>query len=450
MSVDSRSQHVGPPTNAIGRIWRLIFGHRKPLAAPSAARVSVPTLVSVGERLRAYPPDLVAALLTPPPQPLENALTIRPDVDASFARILEEWSSGAPHAVCISGPRGSGMSSLMSALAARARAIEQRSDDAVPAPTLITPGARIRSERALVDLLAAALEFEDVPSNVDELIAQLVTGPPRIIFVEDIQDFMLRTIGGNDAIEAFLAIVAATTFRVLWVTSCRTQALRLFEYQHGISRHLPTRLDARIEDESTLFDIIDYWNASLPYPVRFAGPDDARARAAAQDAPATKAQYLAALWKVADGNLVATRLHWLNSITYYDATYDTTRDSTHGTTHGTRHETQRGPAQDVVQADAQEVVQHPIETPSLDYVRSLDREKLFTLLSVFQHAGLSVDEHAEIYLTSPAASRRTFESLVQLGLLDSLAGGENSNRYDVNPAADAPLVRLLEQLNLIY
>lgn len=382
-------------------------------------RGRLPTVSQIAERHRDLPPELGERLLASQNGDPKALLAGRPDLLETFDGAMAAWNAGRPSAVAIVGPRGSGLSSLITAL--RDRTLDEiengESDEERVVSKLLSHHSRLRSEAQMLSFVSKGLELEHPASGLEELVAQLVTGPRRIVFVEDLQDMLLRVVDGTRAIEAFLGLIARTANRVLWVVSCRRQTWRILEHQFGVSRIVPTCLAAELPDRVPIDTAVERWNGELGHPIRFLRDDPPRRRRPPSQEELA-GDFLTDLWRVAGGNLMAARLYWLDALEWDD--------------------------------EAREIGIRPLHDPDLSTVRTLPRDQLFSLLSILQHGGLKPAEHAEIYLTDPTTSRRVLEALVQVGLADPLGGGAREGCYDINPAADRQLIETLENLNLLY
>lgn len=177
------------------------------------------------------PPE-VLELFQPTPVDRETfAIDRYPELDA-FAEALVEWRDREDllGAWLVVGRTGFGKTSWLNAAAARVG----------DAPVLrLHLTERLEHPEALVAAIARAASVE--AKTVPELAAALVSGPRRVFVIDELQNLLLRGMGGMATWDAFSTLVQQVGPHVFWLGAIAFQPFQYLDWArkgHGAFRHV--------------------------------------------------------------------------------------------------------------------------------------------------------------------------------------------------------------------
>ena len=142
-----------------------------------------------------------------------DAYVKRPEQDEQLQAVYREWkSTGIGARVIISGDRGIGKSALINHFLEQLDNAEIRQLHLNPAmANMELLQTYLNKSFPLVD----GSESDKLSERIDQL-------PPSIIVAENIENLLLRKIGGFEAITLLIDIILHTSARHLWVVSCNS------------------------------------------------------------------------------------------------------------------------------------------------------------------------------------------------------------------------------------
>lgn len=96
------------------------------------------------------------------------------------------------------------------------------SESVAPSPTPFdvirrTAANKLTRRNDVLDWVADLFGLDRAPKSIDDMVARLEEMPAKVLLVDDAHHFFMRQIGGFDALDALLDIVALTDHRHFWI-----------------------------------------------------------------------------------------------------------------------------------------------------------------------------------------------------------------------------------------
>ena len=317
----------------------------------------------------------------------------------SLRAAMGRWRTGAPTAVLLRGPRGSGRTSLIDRLL--------RSLPANVESTRAHLSHHVTSERALVRELGASLGFERLQSP-KRLIEHLLGRPRPLVFaLEPLGRLHLRCRDGLGALAALEKIVSDTADRVLWIAAGDPDGLRAMDALAGVSSVFTHTIDLEPLDAEDVRALVTVRHRASGYKLRF--------HDAAQGGTSSELElrYFETLRERSHGEPLLAVYQWLRSLRL---------DETGHTL----------------------VVEAP---PPLDlgFVARLDTPELLVLAQAHVHAGLTLEDGARVTSLSADGGVRLLRRLAWRHFLDTVEPG----LHIVNPVLWPALRQELRQRGVL-
>ncbi|WP_126455008.1 ATP-binding protein [Sulfuriflexus mobilis] len=300
---------------------------------------------------------------------------------------LEGWRSGRPTMAVVSGPQGSGITSLVNQLQLHIR----------PEETLKRECLRQRfcNEQDVFALVARLFDLQDPPHDASTLSERLNELPGRILFIDDAHYLASRLYGERDAVRSLGAIMVATQGRHLWLLGCRQQAWRRMGYTHHADQFFSHAIT------------LNYFNA-----VELTNFIAARTGAAGDEQTELAPAIIQRLQSLSLGKPDLLLLYLLS-----------------------------GALQDAAAL-------RPLDT---SVFKQLEMEEKFTLAELAVHGSLTVVEHQHIFRLSPEDSQLRLNQLCNMGLAErGHATTGSSVYYRILPMVTAHLYEHLYKSNYLY
>lgn len=254
------------------------------------------------------PPE-VLELFQPTPVDRETfAIDRYPELDG-FAEALVEWREreDALGTWLVVGRTGFGKTSWLNAAAARVG----------DAPVVrLDLHERMQHPDALVAALAHAAGVE--AKTVPELAAALVSGPRRVIVIDEMQNLMLRGMGGMATWDAITALVQQVGPHVFWLGAIAFQPFQYLEWArkgHGAFRHV---VHLKRWSESEIRELIEARTAASGWQVSYqdllvARIDD---RSDGAHVVQTAQEFTRLIWDYAEGSPRVALDCWARSLVH--------------------------------------------------------------------------------------------------------------------------------------
>lgn len=343
--------------------------------------------------------------------PWDELLVPRDEELAVIRRAFDRWIEDRSATLAVVGEKGSGKSTLL-------RLAEQRVFDGtrVVHPSL---GRSIDDPDELAERTASAFDVDGTDRLTEEINAQ----PPTVAIVEDLHHLFVRALGGFDALEAFLEIVAATSANVLWVVTVDEFAWRYLNRVVGLDAHFvhtvsTTNLSAG-KLEAAIMARHEVSGFALKFETEQPAAEDGRwrrllgreAKGELTRKESQRRRFFQQLADIAEGNIVLALFYWLRSI--------------------------RRMEEHVLVLGDPEIIE-------LEFLDRLPLAHLHSLAAIILHGGLSEATHQRVFQLTPMESRLQLSALEDSHMVFLSADGE----YKVNKVLYRPFIRLLTTRNI--
>lgn len=339
--------------------------------------------------------------------PLKNRefLTHRETPLEELQDAIARWEAGRAASVALIGPPGSGKRSLLNCFA---NEIAHRE-----AILRLVPTHRLTSTGNLLAWLAAALQLTPPPASLQQLIADWLAGPRRIVACEELQRLSLRTINGTEAAQALLRLIVATQRHTLWIVTCETYPWQRLDYLLETGRCFTHQIDTAMDQATTLREAIMLRHRTAGTALTFTPHKGDSGGAMVPD---SESRYFARLSAISGGHLDAAIHWWLHSLTYHPGEQRMT------------------------------VAELPDLQPQM--LGLLHQRQLLALAEIISHGGLTLDEYCLIFREKPDPAQLFIDTLCQLNLLARTTN--DGDRYTINPLMAETVAQTLRTLNLLY
>jgi hypothetical protein len=297
---------------------------------------------------------------------------------------------------------------------------------------------RIREERALVALLAQALELHSTgPVGLEELgsliRASAPRGKPWVVLIERLEHVFLRTPGGTDLFEDLLSLQAQTSGLIFWLSAMSGAAWKLVAKTEPRAASLVQTHPLTPPSREEMEELILARHGRSGLPLEFRTPKDlnplvrrrlARSRGEEGRQKVLRTEFFDRLHRVSQDSIPLAILYWLRSTDFRSG-------------EGTLFLT---PPTEIRYA----------------FLEALDLDLDFALKAFLEHGSLTLAEYREVFAASADESLQTFEALRSRLLLEPgvLDASERSVKEGVGyriPALLSQVVaRRLKNRNILH
>lgn len=328
--------------------------------------------------------------------PLENGDPRFIGREAAFETLgaaMNEWRAGRASMAVVHGPQGAGISSLLAQIPILAqpneRLVNARFCD------------RLRETTDVIQMLAQALDLDQVPASADELVDVLQQIEPRIIVLDDAHLLAFRVMGSHAAIRGLGAIMVTSQPRHLWIVGCHRYAWQRLVYLYQADRYFSHAIELDFLTTDELQQTITRRFNTIRTEIDWPNQDWQRLHAYSRGKP--------------DLAFLYSRL--LNA--------------------------------EINSANEQHNVLRAID---LTVLKSLGMDDLFTLAELAVHGNLRNDEHQLIFRGHIESGRMRLEALRHYGLIERLdsACGDQNSRYRISPLLSGLIADYLYKANYLY
>ena len=291
---------------------------------------------------------------------------------------LGRWQAGRVTAAVVLGARGSGKTSLLNCAASSVLS------------GLPVTASQFCSRISRVDQLHRFLRgLFQFPEDTD--VQAALSEGRRVVILEELERTFLRTIGGFDAIRAFLRLVEATSKSTLWILSLNETCYRYLDAAVGLGGTFSHRINAMsVAREHIANAILQRHNLSglrLEFaPLPEGDPRMGRLRSFMGLEQDAQELFFDGLYAQSEGIFRSAFELWQDSIERVEG----------GVVH----------------------MRQPLDPDYRPLLRELEQEDMFTLQAVLQHGGMKEEELAEVLGVPLPDSRRGSEKLRALDILE--------------------------------
>ena len=369
------------------------------------------SLIGEGQQVVGLPPLYRQLFDVEADVPWDELLVPRDEELDVIRRGYDRWVEDRSATVAVVGEKGSGKSTLL-------RLAEQQ----VFGDTRVVRTALDRTlddPAEMADQVAAAFGLQDGRGLAEALNRQ----EPAVAVVEDVHHLFIRALGGFEAIEAFMELVAATSENVLWVVTVDELAWRYLNRVVGIDAHfvhtvsttnLPAdKLERAImaRHEVSGFALRFEREAAEATETRWPRLFRREAKGELTRKESQRKLFFQDLAGIAEGNIVLALFYWLRSIRRMD--------------------------------DHVLVLGEP-EIIDLEFLERLPLAQLHTIAAIILHGGLSQAAHQRVFQLPAAESRLQLAALADSHMIFLARDGE----YKINKVLYRPFIRLLASKNI--
>ncbi|MBL4844704.1 MAG: hypothetical protein JKY65_04190 [Planctomycetes bacterium] len=336
------------------------------------------------------------------PDPIRRAFSLEDLSDSArkLASCDETWSEiddlvrrflrGRRAAIAVTGLRGTGRRGYLQRIASIAGEGEDVGLSRLRFDSIRTGASEFLGPAAQ----ALGLEAGDL--DPDDLARQLLEGPRRVVIVERAHNLYMRKIGGFEALQAALALVAATLDTVLWVFEIDRYAWEYLDELSQLHDYFDLIVEAPLLSEEDLKEVFERQLSDLDetFPTKFLAPKDLPE---SQRETWREEGFYKRLHAASSGNLESAGILFCRS---------------------TRWSVQ-----------LKKAVVLPIPTiPFEEALSSYPRTSLLALAMLVEHEELSQQDLADLLLISPGRAQSVLDTFVR----HSVTTRRETGRYVVN------------------
>jgi hypothetical protein len=263
----------------------------------------------------------------------------------------------------------------------------------------------------------ATLFNKEPMSSKEELIAYLNSGPKRIIILEDLQKLYLRKIGGQQALNEVIEIIAATQRQIFWVVSVSLYAYKYLDKTVKLSAFFSYPILLGNMDFETISQLIVKRNRVSGFKINFepsaANIGDKKFMKLEEEAQQEylRNKFFKELQNFSKSNISMALMYWLLS---------TKSVSGHS------------------------IIIKPFEKPDFSFLNSLQADRVFVLNALIMHDGLTTPQLAEVLNMANRKARFLIIEMLEDGILI-----QEGSSFLVNPIIFKNTIELLKDKNLL-
>lgn len=330
----------------------------------------------------------------------------------NLKKAFESWDEDYPATFAVVGEKGAGKSTYLS----------YALDDFFTEREVkkITLEGGYYSEIDFIQFMKSELELGDVDS-VEEIISAIRNAKKkRVLVLESVQNFYLRNINGYGAIESLLYVISETKESIFWIVSCSIYAWNFLDKAVSIGEYFSHVVRTDKLDEQQIESVIMNRHRSSGYELYFepsAAQSKSRAYRKLMDQEESAREYLKEdffedLTALSEGNASIAMIFWIRSIRDFDDTHFYIK---------------------------------PLEVTSMEIIRDLKPDVLFTLATIVLHDALTPKELSGILQFTEQESKLMLVRLKTRGILR-----QEEDRYFINQLVYRQIVRFLKERNIIH
>jgi ABC-type taurine transport system ATPase subunit len=408
-------------------------------ADPRAREETVAALSSVDAVLQALP-AVYRRLFSFRPVQDPNLLVAREDDLQAVRRHLGQWMQGAAPALVVTGPAGSGRTSLLNVLRRTALREVRRHD--------VSFDARVGSEAAFVERVAQALGLPGAADegSLDALAERLQAAPVpergRVCVVENLEHTYLRAVGGTDLAARVLRFFSETDAQVLWLATCSSSAWQALEAYEPVASGLVDRHELDAFDREEMEELVMRRHRRSGYRLVFDRPDEGSAPlltrrlqvlAGSEERQALlRQEFFDRLYALCGQNVMLALFYWFRAV-----------------------------ALDPDEPGDGVLHVRPLQPIRFEYLDALSLPHAFALKALMDHRSLTAGELAAVLQEDEETARALLASLGNALLIAPVGASERGRparvgtidrgtSYRVRPLVVHPVIRFLRSRNILH
>jgi hypothetical protein len=406
-------------------------------ADEAALRQTVDTLSTV-DAVLADLPLVYRRLFSFRPIQDPDLLVARAADRAVVEQHVERWNRGLTNVLVLTGPAGSGRTSLLNVLRKTTFRTAKRHT--------LELSERVPNEAAFAKAVERTLGLSLPPKTeltleaiANHLQAQPVPDRLPVCFIEQFEHAFHRTVGGTALGARILEFLSETDTRVLWIATTTEAAWQFVEASEPTAARLVTRHSLDPLDRTELEELIMTRHRRSGLGLDFSLPDEtsypilSRRLRAIDDEERRQAilrtEFFDHLHDVCGQNVMLALFYWFRSVS--------------------------------LDADAATLRVRPLDPVSFEVLDALPLSHAFALKALLEHGTLTVDELAEVLGISPANGRSLLETLgnaLVIAPAEQVEGPgvfqfvsiEYETRYRIRPLLIHPVTRFLRSRNIVH
>ena len=334
----------------------------------------------------------------------------REDELATVARAYNNWQEGRFSSTVLIGEKGAGASTVL--------------NFALPEFDKSIPVVRkaVNENIFTIERLSGLISeiFEDAGSeNLDEAVEKVISSSSKkIIILENFEEVFLRTVTGFTALKKMFEIISVTHKNIFWIVTCNTYSWHYLDKVLNISDYFSFIIKLQDLSDEEIEKTIMKRHSVSGYNLHFLPAEEDKKSKSFKKLTEKEQQeflskkYFSLLNKNSNSNLALAQLLWLRSIK---------------------------------NLKEEELQITSLKDLDFSFIKNLDEKKLFTLMSLILHEGLTIEEHSLVFNQSEEVSR-----LHLYGLADDGIVVVNRNVYKVNFLLYGQVINLLRDKNIIH
>jgi hypothetical protein len=368
----------------------------------------------------------------------EDLLVGREADRAAVERHARRWHQGGTSPLVVTGPAGSGRTSLLNAL--RTTTFQSAQHHTLELTE------RVATEAAFTKKLARALSLPHDPDadRTLEALSERIRSLPasdrlRVCTIEQFEHVFQRCVGGTTLGARILSLLSETDAQVLWIVTTSEAAWQFIEASEPAAARLAARHALDPLDRDELEELILTRQRRSGLSLSFGRPDEsthpilARRLRSTDDEERRQAllrtEYFDRLHEACGSNVTLALFYWLRSV---------------------RLDEEDGGLQ-----------VRPLEPISFEVLDTLPMPHAFALKALLEHSTLTVGELADVTGVPPATSRALLEALGNALLIApaervdgpgafQFASVDRTTRYRLRPLLVQPVIRFLRGRNIVH
>ena len=339
----------------------------------------------------------------------ERFRTNREEEIASVIKAYNSWMQGRFSSTVLIGEKGAGASTVLN--------FALPDFDKKISVTRKQLRTNIFTEEELLRLIVELFgeESESIEAALESLSSN---SSKKIIILENFEELFLRTVNGFSALRKMFEIISVTHKNIFWIATCNIYAWNYLDRVMDISDYFSFVIELRNLKDAEIENAIMKRHRVSGYNLHFLpAEEDLKSKNFRKLTDKEKQEFLtekyfSLLNKNSNSNIALAQLLWLRSIK---------------------------------NLKEEELQISSLKDLDFSFIKNLDEKKLFTLMAMILHEGLTIEEHSLVFNQSEDTSRLHLYGLADDGIIT-----KNNDIYKVNFLLYGQVINLLRDKNIIH